>query len=191
MAHRTSWTQSQLPECSVWSLPLSFSELVLDGNVDYSHLISFFARGYVPHPNGLRYIYVQMKDVDQVEKQRHLYLMATALDHILKTKFSEVDLLGRRPPLGDWNLEFALGIPNVGNCHKDKLWVLHWLQMEQYFILNPPGKKKNNIEDLSTKLRLDTALNLANDPFNMMEDEFMQRAIVDWNTRGTAASLQG
>ncbi|MED6199889.1 hypothetical protein PIB30_080069 [Stylosanthes scabra] len=150
-----------------------------------------------------------MKDVDEVEKQHHLYLMVVEIQlgkiwmldtfptdeaaiprkYAVKFVFSDVNLLGRRPPLGDWNPEFALGILNVGNCRKDKLWVLLWLQMEQFFSLNPPGKKKNNIEDLSTKIRLDTALHLANDPFNMMEDEFMQRVAVDWTTRGAAAFI--
>ncbi|XLU20530.1 hypothetical protein S245_056596, partial [Arachis hypogaea] len=61
---------------------------------------------------------------------------------MFREKFLDLNLLGHRPPLAEWNPEFVLGIPNMGNCYKDKLWVLLWLQMEQYFTLNPIGKKR-------------------------------------------------
>ncbi|XLU74880.1 hypothetical protein S245_033933, partial [Arachis hypogaea] len=67
---------------------------------------------------------------------------ARTLDNLLKVKFPELNLLGCRPPLAEWNPEFILGVPNIGNCYKDELWFLLWLQMEQAFPLNPPGQKK-------------------------------------------------
>ncbi|KAL4343230.1 hypothetical protein AHAS_Ahas11G0057600 [Arachis hypogaea] len=117
-------------------------------------------------------------------------LQARTLDYILKDKFPDLNLLGRRPPLAEWNPEFVLGIPNMGNCYKDKLWVLLWLQMEQYFTLNPIGQKRhNNIDLLADKIRIDTALNFATEHFNQMRDEFLQRAVIDWNSKRTMADV--
>ncbi|MED6167878.1 hypothetical protein PIB30_006849 [Stylosanthes scabra] len=56
MAYRTSWTQSQCQERTVWSFPLHFSEFVHNPDVDDSQLIDFFRRDWFPHPNALKYV---------------------------------------------------------------------------------------------------------------------------------------
>ncbi|XLS85734.1 hypothetical protein HN51_035900 [Arachis hypogaea] len=239
MAYKTSWTQSQLQQRIVWSLPLHFSEFILDLDIDGSQVVAFFFRDWLPRPAALRYIYIQMADKVHVTGEDHFYLVvvdinggkmwlmdcyptddsiirqkyaakvvmsfpkpgiiaayvtcmfrARTLDYILKEKFSDLNLLGRRPPLAEWNPEFVLGIPNMGNCYKDKLWVLLWLQMEQYFTLNPIGKKRhNNIDLLADKIRIDTALGFATEHFNQMRDEFLQRTVIDWNSKRTMADV--
>ncbi|MED6186738.1 hypothetical protein PIB30_069590 [Stylosanthes scabra] len=42
MAYRTAWTQSQLPQKTLWSLPVHFSEIVLNADVTIDRLISLF-----------------------------------------------------------------------------------------------------------------------------------------------------
>ncbi|XLR68924.1 hypothetical protein HN51_016007, partial [Arachis hypogaea] len=78
LALRTSWTQSQLQRCSVWSLLLIFfgNEFALTEDIDDDHLMHYFRGTWLPCPNALRYIYVQMKDVLEGTKESHYYLMA-------------------------------------------------------------------------------------------------------------------
>ncbi|XLU29892.1 hypothetical protein S245_065958, partial [Arachis hypogaea] len=83
LALRTSWTQSQLQWCSVWSLPLIFLEFALTKDIDNDQLMDYFRGTWLPRPNALRYIYVQMKDVLEGMKECHYYLMV-------------VDVSGRR-----------------------------------------------------------------------------------------------
>ncbi|MED6119266.1 hypothetical protein PIB30_010191 [Stylosanthes scabra] len=95
MAFKTAWTQYQLQEISIWFLPVYFSDYVLRGDVSQEEVFSMFKDEWLPKPKGLRY--------------------ATALDHIIRIGFLQVNVLGQRPPLQDWGPEFVLGIPNMGN----------------------------------------------------------------------------
>ncbi|XLU20065.1 uncharacterized protein [Arachis hypogaea] len=137
MALKTAWTQSQLQQ---------HTEFVLNPNITDGDIDAFFSRDYLPTPNALKYVYVQMKDRLKVDQENHFYLMvvdiqgwkiwlldsyptddtiigrkcvakavARTLDNLMKVKFIEVNLLGRRPPLAEWNPEFVLGVLNMGN----------------------------------------------------------------------------
>ncbi|XLU43648.1 hypothetical protein S245_038462, partial [Arachis hypogaea] len=70
LALKTTWTQSQLQWCSVWSLPLIFSEFALTEDIDDNTLMDYFGGTWLPRPNGLRY------DVIEDMKETHYYLMA-------------------------------------------------------------------------------------------------------------------
>ncbi|MED6127951.1 hypothetical protein PIB30_092973 [Stylosanthes scabra] len=62
-------------------------------------------------------------------------------------------------------------------CRYDKMWVLLWLQMEEMFTTNPASNKI--IESLSDKIRLDTAVAIVIENFNIFTDEIAQAAMVD------------
>ncbi|MED6167446.1 hypothetical protein PIB30_002928 [Stylosanthes scabra] len=158
MAYRTAWTQFQLEQKTLWSLPVHFSEMIINADVTMDRLISLYKPNWLPRPTHLKYIYIQMKEILQHSKETHLYLMvvdkpngkiwlfdsfatndaakerilavkavsptvgflgqkpnASALDRILKKCFADLDVLGKRPPLHRWELEFLLGLPNMGN----------------------------------------------------------------------------
>ncbi|MED6128693.1 hypothetical protein PIB30_100444 [Stylosanthes scabra] len=56
MAYRTSWTQNQIQQTTIWSLPVRFSEYVLQGDVSVEELFSMFKEEWLPKPNALRYV---------------------------------------------------------------------------------------------------------------------------------------
>ncbi|MED6187920.1 hypothetical protein PIB30_081151 [Stylosanthes scabra] len=115
IAFKAAWTHSQLQETTYWSLPVYFSDCVLGVDVTIEDLFSMFKAEWLPRPVGLRYIYVQMKEFLYPSKEAHLYLMATALDHILRVGFHGIDVLGQKRPLHKWDPDFVLGVPNMGN----------------------------------------------------------------------------
>ncbi|MED6128691.1 hypothetical protein PIB30_100442 [Stylosanthes scabra] len=67
--------------------------------------------------------------------------------------------------------------------YKDKLWVLLWLQMEQYFSESAFGTPKNHIDVVGNKVRMDTGLALATEHFNELKKEVTELARVDWDGR--------
>ncbi|MED6203831.1 hypothetical protein PIB30_003120 [Stylosanthes scabra] len=152
-------------------------------------LFNMFKDEWLPKPNALRYIYVQMKEVLHPSKETHVYLMVadltkskvwifdsfpsqenaktrifassvvgSTLDHILRVGFHDLGVLNGKPPMHKWEPEFVLGVPNMGNPYKDKLWILLWLQMKQYFSESAFGTPKNHIDNVQNKVRMDTGL---------------------------------
>ncbi|MED6221341.1 hypothetical protein PIB30_053548 [Stylosanthes scabra] len=79
MAEKTTWTQNQLSRCTVWSLPLLFSELCTSPDFEIAHVIDHFMQGWFPRPTDLKYIYVQMKEMLRPSKVEHYYLMAVEI----------------------------------------------------------------------------------------------------------------
>ncbi|MED6146735.1 hypothetical protein PIB30_037458 [Stylosanthes scabra] len=214
MAYRTSWTQMQILQKILWSLPIMFSDFVLGGELSLDDLFSFFKDEWLPTPTALKYIYVQMKEVLQPSKESHLYLMvvdipktkiwifdsftsnesaqgridaatslAKALDHFIRVGFHELDVLGNRPHLHDWGPEIVLGVPNMGNPYKDKLWVLLWLQMDHYFSESAFTTPKSHIDNVGNKVRMDTGLSLVTETFNELKADVTELAKEEWNGR--------
>ncbi|MED6154845.1 hypothetical protein PIB30_000349 [Stylosanthes scabra] len=109
--------------------------------------------------------------------------MARVLDHIIRVGFHDIEVLGKRPPLDKWEPEFVLDVPNMGNPYKDKLWILLWLQMEQYFAEGTFSKPKSHIGNVSNKVRMDTALALVDDHLNELRTGIKARARKDWDDR--------
>ncbi|MED6222470.1 hypothetical protein PIB30_064771 [Stylosanthes scabra] len=107
--------------------------------------------------------------------------VATALDHIIRVGFHQVDILGHKPPLHKWEPEFVLGVANMGNPYKDKLWILLSLQMEQYFSEGTFAKPKSHIDNVANKVRMVTAMALVDDLFNELRVEMKERARKDWD----------
>ncbi|MED6158594.1 hypothetical protein PIB30_034142 [Stylosanthes scabra] len=95
MAYKTSWTQRQIRQTTFWSLPVLFSDFVLDGDLSMEDLFSMFKDEWLATPNALRY--------------------DAALNHIIRVGFHEVAVLGNRRPLHKWKTEYVLGVPNMGN----------------------------------------------------------------------------
>ncbi|MED6160246.1 hypothetical protein PIB30_049735 [Stylosanthes scabra] len=213
MAYKTAWTQSQLPQTTLWSLPVHFSEIVIGGDVLPERLISLFKPEWLPRPTHLRYIYVQMKEILQHSKEAHLYLMvvdiqngniwildnlasndgamermmavivvATALDRVLEDGFPGLNVLGKRPPLATWQPEFVF--------YKDKIWVLLWLQMDQYFSLAYVNQSKKLVDGVAEKIRLDTGLALVTEHFNELKVDISKRAVEDWEDKRAASALR-
>ncbi|MED6121178.1 hypothetical protein PIB30_027787 [Stylosanthes scabra] len=188
MAYKTSWTQAQMTERTTWSLPSLFSELILDPDFDVEYVIDYFQEDYLPRLTQLKYIYVQMKDILPSREKHHYLMavdipngniwlfdpnpdmpfvmgrkhaaqkVARALDVVLKTKFADMDFLGRIPPLSEWNPDFVLG-------------------MEHLFTLTPEGQSK--IDARADKIRMDTAISLCSKAFNDFMDQFLQESMVD------------
>ncbi|MED6144278.1 hypothetical protein PIB30_014138 [Stylosanthes scabra] len=219
MAYKTAWTQPQLPQTTLWSLPVHFSEIVIGGDVCIERLISLFKLEWLPRPTNLRYIYVQMKEILQYSKEAHLYLMVVdiqngkiwildsfatndaakerilavnvvvaALDRVLKDGFPGVNVLGKRPPLADWELEFVLGLPNMGNPYKDKIWVLLWLQMEHYFSLASVSQTQKLVDGVAEKIRLNIGLALVIEYFNELKVDISKLAVEDWEEKRKASA---
>ncbi|MED6118534.1 hypothetical protein PIB30_003750 [Stylosanthes scabra] len=214
MAFKTAWPMSQIQARTLWSLPSLFSDFVLGGDVTLEELFSLFKDEWLPKPTGLKYIYVQMKEVLYPSKETNLYLMvvdipnqktwlfdnfptndptktriyaatavATALDYFIRVGYKGVDILGDKPPLSKQIPEFVLGVPNMGNPYKDKLWVLLWLQMEHYFCENTFAHPENHIDNVGNKVRMDTALALVAEHVNELKVAVRGLASEDWERR--------
>ncbi|MED6197424.1 hypothetical protein PIB30_056403 [Stylosanthes scabra] len=143
MAYKTTWTQPQLSKTEVWSLPLLFSDLCVTPGFEMDDIIQHFSYDWLPTPDGLKYVYVQMKDVIQPDVN-HYYLMvvditrtkihifdcfpneafeqrrkdaakdvARVLDRILRVNFEGVGVLTDKPPMEEWEPSFVLGVPNM------------------------------------------------------------------------------
>ncbi|KAL4315045.1 hypothetical protein AHAS_Ahas15G0145800 [Arachis hypogaea] len=68
-------TQSQLQQRTVWSLPLSFLEFALNPNISDVQIEALVSRDWLPAPNMLKYVYVQIKDSLKLDGEDHFYLM--------------------------------------------------------------------------------------------------------------------
>ncbi|MED6221003.1 hypothetical protein PIB30_050301 [Stylosanthes scabra] len=205
IAFKSAWTHSQLQQTSYWSLPIHFSDFVLGGDVTMEDMFSLFKDDLLPRPIYVQmkeilypskevHLYLMVVDIPKTKiwlfdsfgcndlAQGCIYAataVATALDHIIRVGFHDTDVLGQRRPLHKWDPEFVLGVPNMGNPYKDKLWILLWLQMENYFAEGTFAKPKSHIDNAANKVRMDTAMALVNDFVNELRLDIKERARKD------------
>ncbi|MED6167875.1 hypothetical protein PIB30_006846 [Stylosanthes scabra] len=107
--------------------------------------------------------------------------VAKVLDFALRVTYNKYNVLEGKPPMNEWSTEMVPGIPNMNSCNMDKIWMLLWLQMEEVLCMTTPAVGTNNIDALSDKIRIDTALALCDHEFHENRDHFKQRAMEDWN----------
>ncbi|MED6106633.1 hypothetical protein PIB30_006260 [Stylosanthes scabra] len=184
MAFKIAWIQNQLNETTFWSLPVIFSiyvqmkELLQSSKEPHLYLI------VVDIPKTKIWIFDSFPSHDAAKSRIYAATtVATALDHIIRVGFYDIDVLGQRPPLRGLEPEFVLGIPNMGNPYKDKLWILLWLQMEHYFSKGTFAKPKDHIDNVANKVRMDSAMALVNDFVNELRTDIKKRARKDWDDR--------
>ncbi|MED6146547.1 hypothetical protein PIB30_035445 [Stylosanthes scabra] len=152
-------------------------ELCLSHDFEASDVVDHYKDSRLPTPTALRHIYVQLKE-GRIEAARKV---AKVLDFALRVTYNKYNVLEGKPPMNEWSTEMVLGIPNMNSCNMDKIWMLLWLQMEEVLCMTTPAVGTNNIDALSDKIRIDTALALCDHEFNENKDHFKQRAMEDWN----------
>ncbi|KAK2379839.1 ubiquitin-specific protease ESD4 [Trifolium repens] len=201
MAMKTTWSQYNAVNKTVWSLPPTFAEDVKYGH-NLESLATTYSTNFMSPFTTLKYIYVPSKD-----EGGHWFLMVISikdkivyhLDSFLQPQniatrreiisklckvIAELVLTDKYPnnylngstDFGDWEIKEPRGMPNNGSRDTTSIWVLDWLEMEHGFHTN---LSTNFNEDV---VRMWTAIILIRGPHNERRIYLEQKVQEYWNT---------
>ncbi|KAK2357116.1 ubiquitin-specific protease ESD4 [Trifolium repens] len=194
VCHRVNWVHENYGRGSVWYLPPAFADDVFSGKTR-EQLIDTYYKDWMPKYPRLKYIYVpintstdhwflmvislQLNTIchldsycrigDLKPRRGTMTIISHTLDEMLSSGLYGNTFLGRSIYFKDWPIEEAHGIPNCGHSNNAAVWVIYWIDMDQYFTPNLQGELKENI------IRVKTAATLMQGMYNEMwafiEDE--------------------
>ncbi|KAJ1437047.1 Ulp1 protease family, C-terminal catalytic domain [Sesbania bispinosa] len=185
MALKVTWNQKQNKTQTVWCLPPSFAEDVIQGNTADVLCMLYTEQWMQPFPD-LKHIYIPIEEFnthwylmvisvkehqiyhfdshlndEDVSKRRDVIRnVSEAVSQIIKSKKCPPSFLDNHNDFGNWDIENGRGVPNCG------LRVLSWIDMQNAFTPSVIGVMNENL--VRMKIIVDLLLGNHNESKNTL-----------------------
>lgn len=200
VCRRATWIQQNYHRGDVWYLPPSFADDVLLGRT-IEHLVHLYYTDWMqPYPR-LKFIYVPITtaedhwylmvislqsgvvyhldsfcDYEEIAPRRAtLSNLCKIIQKMVASKQYGNTFLGRAVEFGEWPIEEARGIPNVGRSDNAAIWLMDWIDMDCTFTPNLHGELHENI------VRVKTAAYLLLGLHNELRDHLVDQSQAFWD----------